>query len=218
MMNFEQARFNMIEQQIRPWNVLDMGVLELLSIVKRENFLPDGQKTLAFMDTELPLADGSLMLSPKVEAHIVQDVAIKKHESALVVGAGTGYLPALLAVHGRHVTCVESSQPVFTAARQALQREGATNVTLVEGNAATGWKDDAPYDVIVLTGSLQHLPDEFRQQLKVGGRLFVVLGVAPVMTAQLITRISESEFQTKALFDTSVPALPAAAHESAFSF
>jgi protein-L-isoaspartate(D-aspartate) O-methyltransferase len=217
-MKTEQARFNMIEQQIRPWNVLDMGVLELLTIVKREKFLPAQQRTLAFMDTELPLADGSLMLSPKMEARIVQEVAIKKHESALVVGSGTGYLPALLAFHARHVTCVENSPAVFAAARQNLQHEGVSNVSICQGNASKGWPAEEPYDVIVLTGSLQTLPEEFKNQLKVGGRLFAILGSAPVMTAYLYTRVNASEFTSSALFDTSVSALPDAERVSAFSF
>ncbi|MET3106661.1 protein-L-isoaspartate(D-aspartate) O-methyltransferase [Oxalobacteraceae bacterium GrIS 2.11] len=217
-MNIEQARFNMIEQQIRPWNVLDLGVLELLTIVKREKFLPENQQSLAFMDTELPLPDGSLMLSPKIEARIVQEVAAKKHGNALVVGSGTGYLPALLAFHSRHVTCVENSPAVFAAAQQALHREGVANVSLTLGDASKGWPNEAPYDVIVLTGSVQILPEEFKQQLKVGGRLFVIVGSAPVMTACLYTRLSQSEFDVKALFDTSVAAIPEAEHVSAFSF
>ena len=217
-MKTEQARFNMIEQQIRPWNVLDMGVLELLTVVRREKFLPENQQSLAFMDTELPLADGSLMLSPKIEARIVQEVAVKKHESALVVGAGTGYLPALLAFHARHVTCVESSSPVFSAAQQALHREGVANVSVTLGDASKGWAAEAPYDVIVLTGSVQILPEELKQQLKIGGRLFIIVGAAPVMTAYLYTRLSESEFDVKSLFDTSVASIPNAAPVSAFSF
>lgn len=217
-MKNEQARFNMIEQQIRPWNVLDKGVLELLTIVKREKFLPEKQKSLAFMDTELPLADGSLSLTPKIEAHIVQDVAIKKHENALVVGSGTGYLPALLAFHARHVTCVENSPAISSAAQQALHREGVANVSIVQGDASKGWSDGAPYDVIVMTGSLQILPEEFKQQLKPGGRMFVILGSAPVMTAYLITKLSESAFDTKPLFDTSVTAIANADAVSAFTF
>ena len=170
------------------------------------------------MDTELPLADGSLSLTPKIEAHIVQDVAIKKHESALVVGAGTGYLPALLAFHARHITCVESSPAVLSAAQQALHREGVANVSIVSGDASKGWPDGAPYDVIVLTGSLQILPEELKQQLKTGGRLFVILGSAPVMTASLITKLSESKFDTKPLFDTNVAAVANADAVSAFTF
>ena len=217
-MNIEQARFNMIEQQIRPWNVLDAGVLELLTIVKREKFLPQNQQSLAFMDTELPLADGTLMLSPKLEARLVQEVALKKHENALVVGSGTGYLPALLAFHGRHIICVENSPAVFAAARQTLQNEGIANVSIVQGDASKGWSAQAPYDVIVLTGSLQVLPEELKQQLKVGGRLFVILGAAPVMTACLITRVGQTEFTSKPLFDTSVAEIANADRVSAFSF
>lgn len=217
-MNREQARFNMIEQQIRTWNVLDTGVLELLSIVKREKFLPPNQQSLAFMDTELPLADGSLMLSPKMEARIVQEVAIKKHENALVVGAGTGYLPALLAFHARHVTCVESSSAVYAAADKNLRREMVSKVSLELGDGSKGWPAGAPYDVIVMTGSLNVLPEQLEQQLKVGGRLFCVLGTEPVMTAWLFTRTSETEFTSKSLFETSVAIVPHAEQLSTFTF
>ncbi len=217
-MNFEEARFNMIEQQIRTWNVLDQGVLELLSIIKRERFLPENQKTLAFMDTELPLADGSLMLSPKLEARIVQEVAVKKHENVLVAGAGTGYLPALLAFHARHVTCIENSSAVYAVASKNLHQEGVGNVHLELGETAKGWPDEAPYDAIVMTGSLPILPEALKQQLKKGGRLFVILGSAPIMTAYIITRMGETEFNTQSLFETSIAADPCADPVSAFSF
>ncbi|MCD6026561.1 MAG: protein-L-isoaspartate O-methyltransferase [Solimicrobium sp.] len=217
-MNLEQARFNMIEQQIRPWNVLDSHVLELLTLVKREKFLPEHQQSLAFMDTELPLADGSMMLSPKMEARIVQEVAIKEHETALVVGAGTGYLPALLAFRARHVTCIESSPDVFAVANRNLQSQGIMKVSLAKGEAANGWPQDAPYDVIVMTGSLQVLPEELKQQLKIGGRLFVTLGNAPIMTAYLITRTTDTDFACKPLFETSISPLPHVEHLSTFSF
>ena len=217
-MNFDLARFNMIEQQIRPWNVLDLGVLELLTVVKREKFLPENQQSLAFMDTELPLVDGSLMLSPKMEARIVQEVAVKKHENVLVVGAGSGYLCALLAFHARHVTCVESSERVFVAAEKALQRESVVNVNLALGDATKGWTAESNYDVIVLTGSLTVAPTKLQQQLKVGGRLFVILGSAPIMTAFIYTRTSETHFDVKSLFETSVAAVASAEHLSTFTF
>jgi protein-L-isoaspartate(D-aspartate) O-methyltransferase len=216
--NLEQARFNMIEQQIRTWNVLDKDVLASLAIVKREQFLPENQQSLAFTDTELPLADGSLMLSPKMEARIVQEVAVKKHEKALVIGAGTGYLPALLAFHAQQVVCVESSPLLFEVANKNLQRQKVSKVHLELGDASKGWSKEAPYDVIVVTGSLAILPEEFKQQLKVGGRLFCVLGTAPIMTAYLMTRVSETEYATKALFETNVPLVPHAERPSAFSF
>ncbi len=216
-MNIEQARFNMIEQQIRPWNVLDTDVLTLLTIVKRENFLPEQQKNLAFFDTELALPDGGKMLTPKVEARIVQEVAVKKHEQVLVVGAGSGYLSALLAYHARHVTSVELSPAVYALAEQNLLREGVSNVTLELGNGALGWPAAAPYDVIVVTGSLPVLPDELQQQLKVGGRLFVIAGSAPSMTARLVTRSSEKEFTSSSLFDTNIAPLRDVAPVSHFS-
>lgn len=218
-MNVEQARFNMIEQQIRPWDVLDTGVLELLTIVKREKFLPANQQSLAFMDTELPLADGSLMLSPKMEARIVQEVAVKKHENALVIGAGTGYFPALLAFHARHVTCVECSSAVHAVADKNLHQESVSNVHLeLVTDTSKGWAKEAPFDVIVATGSFERQPSELKQQLKVGGRLFVIIGNPPIMTAHLITRISESDFESKPLFDTSIAPVPQVEHVSTFSF
>ena len=211
-MNFEQARFNMIEQQIRPWNVPDTQVLDLLTLLKREKFLPQEQQSLAFMDTELPLADGTLMLSPKMEARIVQEVAVKKHEHVLVLGAGSGYLPALLAFHARQVTCVESSAAVFAAAQATLQREGVVNVSL-ESSCP-----EQPYDVIVLSRSVPQAPEQLLQQLKPGGRLFVIVGVAPIMTACLYTRNSAGVLQRQALFETSVAALPGTPQPSVFSF
>ncbi len=217
-MNLEQARFNMIEQQIRPWNVLDETVLELLTLIKREEFLPVGQRPLAFIDTELPLADGSLMLSPKMEARIVQEVAVKKHEKVLVVGAGTGYLPALLAAFARQVVCVESSIIVHAAASMNLQHQGVSKVKLEVGDAAKGWNNEAPYDVIVMTGSLSVLPEEIKHQLSIGGRLFVILGVPPVMTAYIVTRVRDTEFNFKSLFETNVAAVPRAERQSKFLF
>jgi protein-L-isoaspartate(D-aspartate) O-methyltransferase len=217
-MNVEQARFNMIEQQIRPWNVLDKKVLELLTLIKREKFLPESQQPLAFMDTELPLVGGGTMLSPKMEARIVQEVAVKDHENVLVVGAGTGYLPALLAYHARHVTCVESSPTVVDVAKNNLHQQGIGKVCVELGDAVNGWAKEAPYHVIVLTGSLTDLPQGLTHQLAVGGRLFVVLGSPPIMTATLITRVSESEWVSKALFETSIARAPYAKEPSAFSF
>jgi len=215
-MNLEQARFNMIEQQIRPWNVLDTDVLALLSIVKRENFLPEEQKSLAFFDTELTLPDGNHMLSPKVEARIVQEVAAQKHENVLIVGAGTCYLAALLAYHARHVTAVEVSADVAAIGEHNLLREGVQNVTLVKGDGAKGWPSSAPYDVIVVTGSMPTLPQQFVEQLKVGGRLFAVIGTAPVMTATLFTLQAQGQLQATPLFETTIDPLSGIAPVSRF--
>jgi protein-L-isoaspartate(D-aspartate) O-methyltransferase len=205
-MNIEQARFNMIEQQIRPTNVSAPEVLALLGIVKREDFFPQEQKSLAFFDTGLPLAAGIVSLSPKLEARIVQEVAAKKTDTVLVIGADSGYLAALLAHQARHVTVMEAVPEVKALAQANILNNGITNVDVQWGDALqnTGF---ATFDVIVLTGSLESVPPNLQEQLNVGGRLFVIIGKAPVMTAQLISRESELFFNTKQLFETSVAAL-----------
>ncbi|TFW20632.1 protein-L-isoaspartate O-methyltransferase family protein [Duganella callida] len=217
-MNIEQARFNMIEQQIRPWDVLDAEVLELLHIVKRENFVPAAHKALAFADIEIPLPGGEVMLAPKIEARLLQDVAVKKHESVLEVGAGSGYMAALLAHKARHVTTVEISPELKALAEQNLAANGVTNVTVEQGNGAQGWSNGAPFDVIVVSGSLPVLPEALLKQLKVGGRLAVIIGEAPAMKAQLVTRTGEAGYDTRTLFETNVKALASAVEPSKFKF
>jgi protein-L-isoaspartate(D-aspartate) O-methyltransferase len=214
-MNIEQARFNMIEQQIRPTNVSSPEVLALLGTVKRENFFPEGQKSLAFMDTALPLVAGVLSLQPKLEAHIVQEVAAQKTDSVLLVGADSGYLAALLAHQARHVTVMEAMPELKNLAQANITRNGLTNVDVVWGDALTN-QGFASFDVIVVTGSLESVPENLQAQLNVGGRLFVFIGQAPVMTAKLITRESELFFNTKKLFETSVPRLSQMVAESSF--
>ncbi|MES2160621.1 MAG: protein-L-isoaspartate O-methyltransferase [Pseudomonadota bacterium] len=217
-MNIEQARFNMIEQQIRPWDVLDTSVLDLLMVVKRENFVPAAHKALAFADTEIPLPGGQVMLNPKVEARLLQDVNVKKHESVLEIGVGSGYLAALLAHKGRHVTAVEVSPELKALAEKNLADNGVTNVTVELGNGAQGWSNGAPFDVIVVTGSLPELPPALLQQLKVGGRLAAIIGQSPAMKAQLITRTGEAGYDTRTLFETDVKALASATQPSQFKF
>jgi protein-L-isoaspartate(D-aspartate) O-methyltransferase len=216
-MNIEQARFNMIEQQIRPWNVASPEVLELLSTVKREEYFPENQKSLAFFDTELPLPGGAFALAPKIEARILQDIAAKKTETVLLVGSGNGYLAALLAHQARHVTVVEAIPELKALAEDNLHKNGIFNVDVVWGDGLQG-KTGTSFDVIVVAGSLEAIPEALQNQLTVGGRMFVVLGKAPVMTAQLITRESELFFNTKNLFETSLPRLSQAVAESSFSF
>ncbi|GJJ02845.1 protein-L-isoaspartate O-methyltransferase [Duganella rhizosphaerae] len=217
-MNIEQARFNMIEQQIRPWDVLDTSVLDLLMVVKRENFVPAAHKALAFADTEIPLPGGQAMLNPKVEARLLQDVNVKKHESVLEIGVGSGYMAALLAHKGRHVTAVEVSPELKALAEKNLADNGVTNVTVELGNGAQGWSNGAPFDVIVVTGSLPELPPALLQQLKVGGRLAAIIGQSPAMKAQLITRTGEAGYDTRTLFETDVKALASATQPSQFKF
>lgn len=221
-MNIEQARFNMIEQQIRTWDVLDTDVLELLHVVRREAFVPEACRSLAFFDTQIPLPGGENMLPPKFEARILQEAGPRKHETVLEIGAGSGYMAALLAHRALHVTSVEISPELKAMAERNLADYGVDNVDVVLGNGAAGWEGSgqfaAPYDVIVISGSLPMLPDAFLRQVKVGGRLLCVIGELPVMEAQLITRTSEAGFHTRTLFETSITPLRQAAQPSHFKF
>ena len=217
-MNIEQARFNMIEQQIRPWNVLDQDVLELLVVVKREQFVPDAYKSLAFVDTEIPLPGGEAMLTPKVEARLLQEVAVKKHENVLEIGAGSGYMAALLAHKGRHVTTVEIQPELKALAEKNLANAGVSNVSVELGDGAQGWTSGAPFDVIVISGALEVLPEAFLKQIKVGGRIAAIIGEAPVMSAEIITRVSETGYDTVKVFETSVKHLQTSVKPSHFTF
>ena len=217
-MNIEQARFNMIEQQIRPWNVLDQDVLDLLLVVKREDFVPPAYKGLAFVDSEIPLPGGEAMFTPKLEARLLQEVQLRKHENVLEIGAGSGYMAALLAHKGRHVTSIEILPELKSLAEENLAKAGVSNVTVELGNGAEGWPTGAPFDVIVISGALEVLPDAFLKQIKVGGRIAVILGEAPAMTANIITRVSDTAYDTVKVFETSVRPLSMAATPSRFEF
>lgn len=217
-MNIEQARFNMIEQQIRPWNVLDQDVLDLLHIVKREQFVPAACAALAFADTEIPLGNGAEMFNPKVEARILQELQLKKHENVLEIGAGSGYMAALLASKARHVTTVEINPALQAMAQQNLANANVTNVTVELGNGADGWSAGAPFDVIMISGALEVLPENFKKQLKVGGRIAAVVGEAPVMECVIITRVAENAFDTVKIFETNIKPLLSAPTPSHFAF
>lgn len=217
-MNIEQARFNMIEQQIRPWNVLDEDVLALLHVVKREQFVPKAYENLAFADVEIPLPGGETMFNPKVEARIVQEIAVKKHENVLEIGTGSGYMAALLAHKARHVTTVEIQPESVTLARENLAKAGVGNVSVEEGNGAQGWSTGAEYDVIVVSGGLPVLPEALVKQLKVGGRMIAILGEAPAMSCQLITRTSETAHDAVKVFETVTKPLTGAEAPSRFTF
>jgi protein-L-isoaspartate(D-aspartate) O-methyltransferase len=217
-MNIEQARFNMIEQQIRPWNVLDQDVLDTLVVVKREQFVPDACKNLAFVDTEIPLPGGVAMFTPKLEARLLQEVQLKKHETVLEIGAGSGYMAALLAHKGRHVTTVEILPELKAMAEANLAKAGVTNVTVEEGNGSQGWTKGAPFDVIVISGALEVLPEAFLKQIKVGGRIAAIVGQAPVMSCNIITRVSETAYDTVKVFETNVRHLSSAPAHSHFEF
>jgi protein-L-isoaspartate(D-aspartate) O-methyltransferase len=217
-MDFALARFNMIEQQIRPWNVLNLEVLARLNEVKREDYVPSQQQNLAFADVELPLGQGQTMLAPKIEARVVQELGLKPTDRVLEVGTGSAYLTALLASFSQHVYSVEINPALQQQATENLARNQVKNVTLELGDAAHGWDRHAPYDVIVLGGSTPVLPDAFRQQLAVGGRLFAVVGLAPAMRATLITRTGNNSYTEKVLFETVVPSLMHAAQGERFAF
>jgi len=217
-MNIEQARFNMIEQQIRPWNVLDQDVLDLLSLVRREEFVPAAHRSLAFFDTEIPLPGGENMLAPKVEARILQEAAVKKHEHVLEIGTGSGYMAALLAHKARHVTTVEIDPELKALAEKNLSAYGISNVDVVLGNGAQGWKGDQEYDVIVISGALPFLPDSFLQQIKIGGRILAIIGAAPVMSLQVITRTADKVYDTVKVFELMASPLHAATEPSHFTF
>ncbi|KVA73697.1 protein-L-isoaspartate O-methyltransferase [Burkholderia ubonensis] len=217
-MNIEQARFNMIEQQIRPWDVLDLEVLGLLSIVKRENFVPAAYRDLAFADLELPLPGGHKMLFPRVEARVLQELAVKKHENVLLIGAGSGYLAALFAARAQHVTAVEIDPVVAKLAEDNLRNNGVTNAEVVLGDGSRGWPAKAPYDVICVAGGLPVVPQEMLEQLKIGGRLSAFVGGRPVMKAQIITRIDDKQYRVADVFETYVDHLVNAIEPSRFKF
>lgn len=217
-MNIEQARFNMIQQQIRPWDVLDPSVLALLEIVRREEFVPPAYRALAFVDTEVPLPGGQCMLAPKVEARLLQELKVAKHENVLEVGAGTGYMAALLAHRARHVTTLEVVPELVALATENLKRAAVMNVTVRQADGAKGLPEQAPFDVIVLSGSVAELPQALLAQLKVGGRLIAIVGQQPVMRATLVTRSSEHGYASVELFDTVAPRLQGFAEPARFAF
>lgn len=219
-MNIEQVRFNMVEQQIRTWDVLDTDVLDLLHAVKRENFVPAPQREFALMDVETllaPISATARMWTPKMEARVVQDLNLKGDEHVLEVGTGSGYLTALLASRAGSVTSVEIDPALAKFATGNLATAGVTNATVVTGDGARGWSGAAPYDVIVFTGSMEVLPDEALAQLKSSGKVFAVVGKAPVMQAQLTT-VANGARQTRVLFETVIAPLSNAAKAPAFVF
>ena len=218
-MNYEQARFNMIEQQIRPWEVLDSQVLSLLAVIRREDFVPPACKALAFVDMQIPLPPqhnpGQCMLEPKVEARILQDLAVQKHEKVLEIGTGSGYMAALLAHRAQQVITLEIEPALVETARRNLQKAGIYNaeVRLGDGaaNLAEAVSDNGPlrgpFDVIVLSGSVAEVPASLLDLLKVGGRLSAITGFEPMMRATLITRVSKDAFRTTQAWDTVAPRL-----------
>ena len=206
-MNLEQARVNMIEQQIRPWNVLDDQVLHLLSVVKREDFVPLAHKALAFVDMEIPIGHGQRMLAPRLEARLLQDAAVQKHEKVLEIGAGSGYLTALLAHQAQRVIALEIQPELAAMARTNLQKAGIHNAEVRQFDGAVGAAAEGPFDVIVLGGCVAEVPQNLLAQLKVGGRLLAIVGQEPVMRATIVSRTGEAEFSTRQPWDSAAPTL-----------
>lgn len=217
-MNIEQARFNMIEQQIRPWEVLDQQVLDLLFVVKREDFAPAAYRNLAFADMEIPIGSGQIMLAPKIEAKMMQELGIKKTDKVLEIGTGSGYMAALLAARAEHVISVEIRPEIAAFAKENLERAGVSNVTIEVGNGVDGWSARSPYDAIVVSGSVPTVSPSLLKQLRVGGRMTVIVGEAPVMEAQLITCTAEGTYNTVNLFETVIPALDGVGAKDNFTF
>ncbi|MEF8704687.1 MAG: protein-L-isoaspartate O-methyltransferase [Candidatus Accumulibacter sp. UW26] len=213
-MDMEQARFNMIEQQIRPWEVLDPEVLDILGEVRREDFVPEALRALAFADLELPIGNGQTLLQPRIEARILQEVGLRNTDIVLEIGTGSGYMAALLAAKAQYVYSVEIDPQLAEKARQTLRQTSVANVSVETGDASQGWPAHAPYDVIVISGSLPELPAALLQQLRIGGRLAVFIGEPPVMEARLIIRTDEQAFNTINLFETVVAALTSRKRQS----
>ncbi|MBP6718550.1 MAG: protein-L-isoaspartate O-methyltransferase [Rhodoferax sp.] len=217
-MNFEKARFNMIEQQIRPWDVLDGDVLQLLSEVKREDFVPLAHKILAFADMEIPLGHGQFMLPPRVEARMLQDAAIQKTEKVLEIGSGSGYMAALLAHQAQRVISLEINPELAKMARDNLQKAGVFNAEVRQFDGAKGTPAESPFDVIVLSGSVAVVPSALLAQLKVGGRLVAIVGDEPVMRATVVTRSSDTAYTTTQPWDTVAPRLQNFPEPERFTF
>lgn len=218
LQNVEQARYHMIEQQIRPWNVFDPAVLDLLASVKREDYVPLAQKSLAFVDMAIALPGGQSMLPPRVQARLLQDAAVQATDKVLEIGTGSGYMTALLAHLAQRVISLEINPEIAAMARDNLQRAGIHNVEVRQADGSKGTPAEAPFDVIVLGGSVAEVPQSLLNLLKVGGRLVAIVGEEPIMHAQLITRTSETNFTSVDKWDDNAPRLLNFPQPSAFKF
>jgi len=217
-MNPEQARFNMVEQQIRPWQVLDKAALSVLSNLPRELFVPQAYQALAYTDTEIPLGHGQQMVPPRVDARLMHDLHLRGTEKVLEVGTGSGYLTALLASRAQRVISLEVNPELAATARANLQRAGVTNADVRVADGSQGSAGDAPFDAIVLGGSVCEVPQSLLQQLSTGGHLIAIVGTEPVMCATLFTRTADANWHSKALWDTTAPRLQGFAEPTRFHF
>ena len=219
-MDLNQARFNMIEQQIRPWEVLDPNVLALLSTVRREDFAPLAHKALAFVDMEIPLgsAPNQVMLAPRVQARMLQDLAVRATDKVLDIGTGSGFMAALLGHQAASVLSLEIDPALAAQAQSNLQKAGVTNVTVRQADGSQGAAADGPFDAILLSGSVAEVPAVLLQQLSIGGRLVAIVGDEPMMRTTLITRSGENSWSTTEPWDCNAPRLSGFAEPSRFKF
>ena len=214
----ERARFNMVEQQVRTWDVLDQTVLDLMEQAPRDAFVPADYAALAYADISVPLGDGQVMMPPRVEARLLQALQLDAADRVLEIGTGSGFLTHLMAALAGHVVSMEVRADLQDQARQRLEAHATHNITLDLGDGIRGRPRGAPYDAIAVTGSVPVLEPHFQQQLSIGGRLFVVVGQAPAMEACLVRRIGENEWTTESLFETVLPPLDGAPAPSRFTF
>jgi protein-L-isoaspartate(D-aspartate) O-methyltransferase len=217
-MNLEHARFNMVEQQLRPWGVVDSEVRQLLMTVRREDYVPPAVRALTFADIEIPLHGGQTMLKPTIEGRVLQAIGTSRTDSVLEIGAGSGYFAALLAANAGHVYAAEIDPELARFARDNLKRNGVTNVSVEEGDASQGWYSRAPYDLIVVSGGLPEPSEGLLTQLKPGGRLFAFIGTPPAMKASMISRSDKKTIQNHPLFETVVPMLRHVLQAPTFNF
>lgn len=217
-MNFEQARFNMVEQQVRPWEVLDSQVLDLLENIHREDFVPVKYRKLAFADIEIPLDCDQVMMRPKIEGRMLQALELKDDESVLEIGTGSGFITACLAGMAKSVVSVELFKELHEAARDKLRDKAVNNVELHLGDVMNGWQPEQAHDVVVVTGSIAEVPEIFKGWVNPGGRLFVVTGESPAMSACLLKRVNVAEWTAESLFETDLPRLVNAEPPEEFTF
>jgi protein-L-isoaspartate(D-aspartate) O-methyltransferase len=217
-MNTAQARFNMVEQQIRTWQVLDPKVLETLKLVDRELFTPSAYQNLAYTDTEIPVGDGEIMLSPKIQARLVQDLKLKGHEHVLQIGSGTGYMSALLSHHCEQVTALEINPRLANLAQSNLSKLAVSNVQTKQLDASKSLDLNSLFDVIVLCGSTAHPPKSLLERLKSGGYLVGIFGNEPIMQATRVTKVGATQFDSTILWDCYAPRLLGFAEDSKFNF
>ena len=217
-MNFEQARFNMVEQQVRPWEVLDARVLELLETIHREDFVPVKYRKMAFTDLAIPLGHGQNMMKPVVEGRLLQALELKPDETVLEIGTGSGFITACLAQMAKHVVSVDIEEQFSSEAEARLKEKDILNVEFETGDAMTGWQPEQAHDVLVVTGSVQDIPDHFRGWVNPRGRMFVVCGEGPAMEAKLLTKLNATEWREESLFETELARLTNAEKAPGFEF